>query len=132
MHDADQHPGQILVFAMGALCGALIAFFTWAMLTPVDPGPQWFPQIDKLKHFVAFGMIAGPGALILPTRYVGFVLMTAIVLAGGVEVAQEVSGLGRQGSVPDFIAGAVGAGVACWIAPRIARFFARQTPGSAA
>ncbi len=131
MFNADRYPNQTLVFAMGAVCGALIAFFMWAMLLPVDPSPQMFPQADKLKHFVAFGLMAGPGALILPRRYLGFVLMSSIFMAGGVEIVQHVSNLGRQGSVADFVAGAIGACVACWIGPKIVSRLTSAPPEAA-
>lgn len=117
-------PPQALIFVFGAITGALIAMAMWLMLIPHDPTPPMFPHQDKVMHFIAFGMITGPAALILPLRYLGFILSAVITLAAGVEYVQTISALGRQGDILDFLAGGLGAivaaGVGRWI---VVKFF---------
>ena len=118
-------PPQALIFVFGALSGALITLAMWGMLIPHDPTPPMFPHQDKVFHFVAFGMITGPAALILPLRYLGYVVASTITLAGGVELIQSASNLGRQADVFDFIAGALGAIVAAFVGRMIVTQFFR-------
>jgi VanZ family protein len=107
---------QIGLFAAGTVFGGLVAFFTWGMLTPSDPSmsflPFRLPYHDKIMHFVAFGMMVVPAGLVLPRRYLSFVLMSMVALAAGMEFAQEVSSVGRTGSIKDFIASVMGGGAA--------------------
>ncbi|MBB34400.1 MAG: hypothetical protein CME88_12270 [Hirschia sp.] len=124
MTRTDRTPPQAIIFLFGALSGALIAVAMWGMLIPQDPTPHMFPNQDKLLHFLAFAAMAGPASLILPVRYLGFMLSAVITVAGGVEIIQAVTNIGRQGDVMDFLAGAFGAVVACAIGRFIVtRFF---------
>ncbi|WP_382167270.1 hypothetical protein [Hirschia litorea] len=108
---------QFLLFAAGTVFGGLVAFFTWGMLSPGDPSAAFLPTIvphqDKFLHFIAFGMMAFPAGIVLPRRYLGFVLMSLVALAAGMEFAQDASRLGRQSSWVDFLASSLGALVAC-------------------
>ena len=123
MTHTTNRPPLALIYAFGVLTGALIAFAMWGMLVPSDPTPHMFPQQDKLLHFIAFGVMAGPAALVLPARFVGFMLAAIVTLAGGVEVIQAVSNMGRQGDIADFLASALGAVVACFVGRMIVKSF---------
>ncbi len=117
MSISSQTLPQILLFAAGTVFGGLVAFFTWGMLSPGDPSqsflPIFMPHQDKFLHFVAFGMMAFPAGIVLPRRYLGFVLMSLIALAAGMEFAQAASNTGRQSSWIDFWASSIGALSAC-------------------
>ena len=108
---------QFLLFAAGTVFGGLVAFFTWGMLTPGDPSARFLPfdlpYEDKILHFVAFAMMAIPAGVVLPRRYLGFICMSLVALAAGMEFAQGAGGVGREASLKDFIASAAGAGMAC-------------------
>lgn len=129
MSISSQTLPQFLLFAAGTVFGGLVAFFTWGMLTPGDPSQSFLPfnlpYQDKILHFVAFGMMAVPAGIVLPRRYLGFICMSLIALAGGMELAQEASGLGREGSMKDFIASGLGAGLACFAVLIVRRAFGR-------
>ena len=129
MLETGRFPPQTLIWLFGGLTGALVTILCHLMLLPSDPTPQLFPQQDKVAHFIAFGAITGPGILILPRRYMGFIAGIAITLAAGVEIVQGVSGTSRQASIPDFIAGVIGVAVACWIGRWIVRRFLSGTSG---
>ena len=117
------NPPQFLLALAGLATGVFIAFFCWAMLVPLGDTPPLFPFEDKVKHFVAFGLMAGPAALMFSRHQLIFVFTTMATLAAGIEIAQGASGLGREPSFWDFIAGAAGAACACYIGDRVRKLF---------
>jgi hypothetical protein len=93
---------------LGVCSGLGMALAAWLLIAPNVGPPPAFPYQDKVFHFVAFGCLTGPAALVLPRRYLGFWLGHMMALGAGVEVVQELAGDGRSGSVWDFLADAAG------------------------
>ncbi len=103
-----------------ALIAVIVGYFSL-----VPPGEAPAPQIsDKIRHFVAYAALAVPVAVWFgPGRL--FAAMAATVLYGaGLEGAQALAGTGREGSLADAAANALGAvtGVlSVWMGARLLR-----------
>lgn len=93
---------------IGLCLAAVIGYFSL-----VTPGEAPAPQIsDKLRHFAAYAALAIPAAMWLGPGHVGRGLLAVVVVAlygAGLEAAQSFSGTGREGSVADGAANALGA-----------------------
>ena len=111
--------------ALGLVSGAGTAAAAWLLLSPGAPTPG-FVFGDKAWHVLGFAALAGPGALALPRRHLAFWLGHVTALAAAIEVVQTLDNKGREGSVWDFLAGAVGIAMAAIVARLIRRRF--ETP----
>jgi hypothetical protein len=115
--------GLWIILGLGS--GLAMALAAWLLIAPEPGPPPAFPYQDKLYHFIAFGCLTGPAALILPGRYLWFWLAHMLALGAGIEVVQELGGQGRSGSILDFLADAAGIAaavvVARWIRGRFVR-----------
>jgi VanZ family protein len=74
------------------------------------PGDRPAPlHVDKVKHFVAYGSLAGAMMLGWARVPVWRIVLLAALFGVGMEIAQGLGGLGRTASVADGIANLVGA-----------------------
>ena len=97
-----------------ALGLALVAHL-YGLYTPGEPGAsEWFPQSDKLLHFLGFGVPATLAVLVFRHWW------PIAVFAGHAVVSEIVQGLflpNRDGDVWDALADLTGVGAAalvCW------------------
>ncbi len=82
--------------------------------------PPLFRFQDKVFHAVCFGILTGPGVLVLPKRYLWFWLGQHGLPSGfGIEVVQWKYIPTRTGSIEDFAADAVGIAAAVFVARAI-------------
>lgn len=86
-------------------------------LMPVPPGTGGFPGLDKLAHFVAFGVLAMPLSWRYPRFWGGIALLT-LAYGGLIEMVQPLTG--RQAEWGDLLANAAGAVGGAWAAARLA------------
>jgi len=100
-----------------AICLALlIAYFSL-----VPPGDTPLPRLsDKIRHFAAYAALAVPVAMwIGPGRWSAVALLT--VFGAGIEVAQAYAPTGREGSLADGLADALGAAAGVFLVWLVAR-----------
>jgi len=98
-----------------ALCLLAILFLS---LAPADATPAPDLGGDKVRHAMAYFVLTGLGLLAFGLRAV---LLGGILLLGaGVEIAQALMGLGRQGDLADLAANLSGeaAALLVWLAWR--------------
>ncbi|MGQ3016237.1 hypothetical protein [Phenylobacterium sp.] len=98
-----------------ALCLLAILFLS---LAPADATPAPDLGGDKVRHAMAYFVLTGLGLLAFGPRAV---LLGGILLLGaGVEIAQALMGLGRQGDLADLAANLSGeaAALLVWLAWR--------------
>lgn len=99
-----------------ALAVAALGFQCWALYSPSAGGPQLFPHIDKVVHFVLFGSVTLLFLLAGLRR-------TAVLIANAAHaVASEVIQWRliptRSGDPVDLVADALGLAVAAVLADR--------------
>lgn len=99
-----------------------MALAAWLLISPHVGPPPRFPFQDKVFHAICFGVLTGPAVLALPRRYLGFWVAHMLALGAGIEVVQQLDGEGRSGDIIDFLADAVGVGLAVTIALMIRGF----------
>ncbi len=105
----------------------------YATLVPdpvgVDDLPS-LPHVDKLIHAVMFGGLTGAvafdygrscGVACLSRRVMVRVALCAALSGGLIELLQGGMDMGRGAEWADFFADAVGAAVACFVAPPVIR-----------
>ena len=97
---------------------ALALIIAVLTLTPVTPGPQGLPGLDKLAHVLAFGALAAPLAFAYP-RHWRAVALVVLAYGGMIEIVQPYTG--RSAEWADFLADGVGAFLGAWGAARIGR-----------
>lgn len=99
-----------------------VAVVLYLCLSPKEGLPVPEPFTDKVDHALAWASLTAVGLLLSPRRPRA-ILAFCLALGAGVEVAQTLMGLGRQGDWLDFAADA--AGVSCaaaaWLAWRARR-----------
>lgn len=108
-------PLCITVFVLACLA------VTWASLTPSSslPGVTLW---DKVEHAGAYLVLAALGAAAFPSRLRR--LAAGLFLGGvGVEVAQSLMGVGRQGDPMDALANSVGIALGLGLALAARRLF---------
>lgn len=90
---------------LAALIAVIVGYFSL-----VPPGEAPAPQIsDKIRHFVAYATLAVPVAVWFgPRRLMAAMAVTALYGAG-LEATQALAGIGREGSLADAAANALGA-----------------------
>jgi VanZ family protein len=90
-----------------ALGAVMVALMLYVCLIPKVPGPK-FPGVDKIEHLLAWLALSAWFASLVERR--GFLrLAIALVALGiGIEVAQELTNLGRQGDWRDVVANSLG------------------------
>jgi VanZ family protein len=102
---------------IAALLAAAIAYFSL-----VPPGEAPAPQIsDKFRHFAAYAGLALPVSIWLGPGRLAAGILTASYGAG-LEIAQGLAGTGREASLADAAANALGAGAGfllIWFIARI-------------
>lgn len=105
---------------IGVLLALVIGYFSL-----VPPGEAPAPQIsDKIRHFAAYATLAIPVAMWFgPGRMAAWAVTT--LYGGGLEIAQALAGTGREGSLADALANALGAGTGVLLVWIIARTRAR-------
>jgi len=94
-----------LPLRVGAFAGA-VAVLLWLSLAPTDELPPitfW----DKAEHALAYVVLTGLGLLLFPGR-IRDLVMGILALGIGIEVAQSLMGLGRQGDWHDVVADSLG------------------------
>ena len=91
------------------LCAVLIGLAI-VYLSLDAPGDRAAPlHVDKVKHFVAYGSLAGATVLGWPRANLWRIVALAALLGAALEVAQGMGGLGRTASVADGVANLAGA-----------------------
>lgn len=110
-----------LALALTLLLAVAIAVAT---LVPNDGRSPPFPYLDKIQHFVAFGLLVLPLATVLRGRAaVAVVVALAVAYGGAIELIQPRFGRGAEWF--DFwadLAGALaGAALGRWLHPRLTR-----------
>lgn len=107
-----------VVFA--ALLAVIVAYFSL-----VPPGSAPAPQLsDKIRHFIAYAALTVPLALWFGRGRLLLAVSAAALYGAGLEFAQALAGTGREGSVADAVANALGAcagGLAVALAFRLRR-----------
>lgn len=93
-----------LWLALGCLMMGVILY---VCLIPQVPGPD-FPGVDKVEHLLAWGGLGAWFASLIERR--GFLRLgiVLVVLGVGIEFAQELMALGRQGDWRDVVANTLG------------------------
>lgn len=101
---------------IAALLAVAIGYFSL-----VPPGEAPAPQIsDKIRHFAAYAGLAVPVAMWFGPGRLAAILVVALYGAG-LEVAQALAGTGREGSLADAAANALGAAAGVLLVWIIAR-----------
>lgn len=101
---------------VAALMALVIGYFSL-----VPPGEAPAPQIsDKIRHFGAYAMLAVPVAMWFGPGRIAAALVVA-TYGAGLEVAQAFAGTGREGSLVDGLANALGAAAGYLLVLFIAR-----------
>ena len=102
-----------LYIALGGLYVGAIIYFC---LIPHPPkvAPDW-PNVDKLEHLVAFGlMMAWFGQLAVERRLRAGLALSFMALGGLIEILQGAMALGRSMEFSDFAADMLGVWLAHW------------------
>jgi|GEM_PF-775398 len=86
----------------------LLAFVTWQSLTPTGPSGN-FPHADKVMHAIAYAALSGL-AVLSGLRPLWMAILLATLWGAGIEAAQALMALGREGSLADGFANLIGAG----------------------
>jgi VanZ family protein len=90
------------------LLGVLLVLATLLVcLLPHVPGPS-VQGADKVEHFIAYFGLTAWFASLVQRRAWASVILALLLLGAGIEVAQGLMNIGREASVWDFLAGAVG------------------------
>lgn len=91
-------------------------------LSPVNAVPS-VTHMDKVVHFLAYGILAGFWVLGLPRR--SFLQIVGVLVALGIalEIGQHIMDLGRTGSIWDALANSFGAALGGFLA-----LFLQRTP----
>jgi len=97
---------------------ALALIIAALTLSPVTPGPQGLPGLDKLAHVLAFGALAAPLAFAYP-RHWRAVALAVLAYGGMIEIVQPFTG--RSAEWADLLADGLGAFLGAWGAARIGR-----------
>lgn len=115
---------------LGAVSGAGLVLLAALLLAPSTGAQNAFPGQDKLYHFIAFALVAAPASCALSTG--GRTVWAGLLAGFGVasEIAQSLLGLGREGSVLDFLADAAGVGAGVAAGAAIQAWAARLQPSS--
>lgn len=114
---------ELLAQLVIALCsGGAMAYAAYVLTAPGPGVPPLFPFQDKVFHAVCFGILTGPGVLVLPKRYLWFWVGHIVFLGIGIEVVQWKYIPTRTGSIDDFVADAVGIAAAFFVARAIRKF----------
>lgn len=108
---------------LGAISGIEMSLAAWLLLAPNVGPPPLIPFQDKLFHLIAFGCLTGPAVLVLPKPYSWFWLAHMLALGAGIEWVQARMGEGRTADPVDFLADAIGIGLAFLVARLIRRRF---------
>lgn len=105
----------------------LLAIVTYGSLTPTLLVPQ-VVGYDKARHFLGYGAIALPIALVRPRRW-GWMLLGILAWSIGIELVQPL--VGRSRDIDDFLANTAGASLAVLasLLLRKAATTARALPG---
>jgi hypothetical protein len=111
----------VIHLVLGACSGGAMALAAFLLIAPQVGPPPAFPFQDKFFHAVCFAALAGPAALVLPEKHLGFRLAHMVVLGAGIEVAQSLGLDSRSGSISDFLADRVGIGAALVVGRTIRR-----------
>ena len=110
--DRDQwavtRPERLAQLVIAFCSGGAMAYAAYVLTAPVIGPPPMFPYQDKVFHAACFAVLTGPGALVLPRRYLWFWIGHMAFLGIGIEVVQWKYIPTRTGSVEDFLADAVG------------------------
>ena len=76
-------------------------------LVPRVPGPA-FPGVDKIEHLLAWLVLGAWFASLVERRSLAWLIAGLIALGIGIEFAQELMNIGRQGDWRDVIANTIG------------------------
>lgn len=100
----------------GAAFGLCLLAVLYLSLAPSDATPAPDLGGDKVRHGLAYFVLTGLGLFAFGPRLV--LLGGILALGAGVEIAQALMGLGRQGDLIDLLANLSGEGLALmlWLA----------------
>lgn len=95
---------------------AAFAIALMVLILSLEPsqGPG-LPYVDKVMHFLAYGLIAGLIFLGWPSLKLWRVVLIATIFGICVEMAQGMTNLGRTPSILDAVANFAGALTSCFI-----------------
>jgi len=105
-------------FAGLAVFATLIVIFQ--SLSPVNAVPS-VSHMDKVVHFLAYGILAGFWVLGLPRRSFLQIVGALVALGIAIEIGQHIMNFGRTGSVWDALANSFGAALGGFLALRLQR-----------
>ncbi|MBL1433449.1 MAG: hypothetical protein COC09_06145 [Gammaproteobacteria bacterium] len=97
-------------FAVGFLVWAAIIF--WSASQPGSGQPQAFTGLDKIQHFIAYGMLAFLLAKAMTSHFSWksmLVIVMAVVLLGVCDELYQATIANRTSSISDVVADGVGA-----------------------
>lgn len=100
------------------LAAATIGGLLYLMLGPAPAAEGSVQNIDKIAHLIAFAIIAACLSVLFPRVELPIICLSALLLGGGVEIAQGE--IGRDASWVDFIFDGIGI-AGYWIAVHLWR-----------
>ncbi len=109
---AGERRGIVIRVIFGTGSGLAMALSALLMIAPYAGPPPAFPFQDKVFHALLFAVLAAPGVLVLPRKYLWFWLAHMTALAGGIELVQPMAEAGRTASAWDFLADLAGIALA--------------------
>ena len=110
---------RVIVWVSRLTLVVLLALISWQSLTPATL-QAGIPNLDKLLHALAYAGLAG---LAVPAmgRRVGPAILFAALWGAGIELAQALMDLGRDGSAADAVANLLGAVVGAVVVGALTR-----------
>ncbi len=121
--------GRMPAYANVGIATVLILYLTLFPDPLPDETPPLFAGADKIVHAIMFWGMATAWMFdwhrrnhVLSGRAMAIITAATIALGGGVEVAQQLMGLGRGAELADFVADCAGVTVASLSSPRLVRW----------
>lgn len=104
---------------------AALAVIAWLSLAPSADLPQGLTFWDKAEHACAYLGLALIGGWAFPER-IGRLALGLFLVGVGVEIAQSLMGLGRQGDPVDAVANTVGIALGIGLAATVQALHRRR------
>lgn len=121
--------GSLPAYANVSIVTALILYLTLFPDPLPEDTPPLFAGADKIVHAIMFWAMATAWMFdqyrrhhTLSSRSMAIIISITIALGGGVEMAQQLMGLGRGAELTDFVADCAGVTVASLSSPRLVRW----------
>ena len=125
---AEKRRETVTHLVLGIGSGLAMALASYLLIAPNVGPPPVIPFQDKLFHAIIFAALTGPGALVLPRKYLWFWAAHMIALGAGIEIVQSFGDGGRTGSIWDFLVDLAGIAAALGIGRAIRARAERPNP----